>query len=240
MKLNKILHINNEPFPLISDKATLVNANAGTAVFVVESYEPLKGVVKLFLGWNGKVAEYFTGFILNSLTIDNLQQRIFCAEPAKVLEQRLPLAMRNAAIEDIIKAIEEKTKLKFVLPKEPRDWMKKKLSHLINTSNGYELLDFLVDELSCFNISWNSLPDGSIRFAEQYSDDICLNSDPSMVKELSIKGCSLPVMPQLRPGMMIQIGEGRKQRIERIEFSNITMRINWKVPGYERRNFKNN
>jgi len=115
--------------------------------------------------------------------------------------------------------------------------MKAKLSHLVNTSSGYELLDFLTDE---FNLSWNSLPDGSIRFDEQYSEDICLTLDPSAVKELSIKGCSLPILPQIRPGMMIQIGEGRKQRIDRIVPSNDTMRINWKVPSYERRNFKNN
>lgn len=237
MKQNKILQINNENYPLISDLVTLVNENAGTAVLVVESSVPVKGVVKLFTGWNGKAAEYFTGFILNSLTIDKYQQRIFCAEPAKILEQRLPLMLRNATAEEIIQAIEEKTMLKFVLPETKKVWLKTKFSHLVNTSSGYELLDWLTDELG---LSWNPLADGSIRFDEQYSEDICLCPDPSMVKQLSIKGCSLPILPQLRPGMMIQIGEGRKQRIERIESSNETMRINWKVPAYERRNFKNN
>lgn len=237
MKLNKILQINNANYPLISDQTTLVNENAGTAVFVVESSVPVKGVLKLFVGWNGKAEEYFTGFILNSLTIDKFQQRIFCAEPAKLLEQRLPLMLRNVTTEEIIQAIEEKTMLKFIFPETKTSWMKTKFSHLVNTSSGYELLDFLTDELG---LSWNSLPDGNIRFDKQYSEDICLIVDPSTVKELSIKGCSLPLLPQLRPGMMIQIGEGRKQRIERIKSSNISMRINWKVPGYERRNFKNN
>ena len=236
MKLNKILQINNVTYPLISDQVTLVNENVGTAVFVVESSVPVKGVAKIFTGWNGKVSEYFTGFILNCLTIDKHQQRIFCAEPAKILEQRLPLMLRNVATKEILQAIEEKTLLKFALP-EDAPWLKTKFSHLLNTSSGYELLDFLTDELG---LTWNSLADGTIRFDQQYSDDICLYPDPSLVKELSIKGCSLPIIPQLRPGMLIQIGEGRKQRIERIESSNETMRINWKVPGYERRNFKNN
>jgi hypothetical protein len=236
MKLNKILQINNVTYPLISDQTTLVNENAGTAVFVVESSAPLKGVIKLFAGWNGKAAEYFTGFILNCFPIDKFQQRVFCAEPAKILEQRLPLMLRNATTKEIIQAIEEKTMLKFIIP-DDAPWIKTKMSHVVSVGNGYELLDWMADELG---LSWNPLADGSIRFDKQYSEDICLLLDPSAVKDLSIKGCSLPLLPQIRPGMMIQIGEGRKHRIERIESNNISMRINWKVPGYERRNFKNN
>ncbi|MCM8540968.1 MAG: hypothetical protein NE328_11895 [Lentisphaeraceae bacterium] len=227
MKPVKILKINEVSTPIVSDALALELMTPGRGIFAVQATESLSGIVQYYLGNNQNYEVYFTGYIEKCQQIDDKQQRITCKEFSSILAARFPVSLRHPQIVDVLNLITEKTGLEFVL--EEKDWNNKYIPAVYNTGTGYSLMDFLGAELEIKKYVWMTLPDGKIYVG---SWDGCplakagtLEIPVSFIKELSSVGATVQIVPKLRPGILLKIGNSEPVYVTGVEPAGSFMRI---------------
>lgn len=228
MKLNKKITVNNQEYTIISDSIILEWMSAGRGIIVVKSELPLYGAVKYLLGYNGEYSVYFTGYVAESTQIDKLQQRLLIYENSAVLANRLPIALQHADAEKVITETSRITGLSFVL--EDSAWNKIIIPYVYNIGNGFALLRFLLKELKIANGIFAQYPSGEVYLGSHDKfkyGSVTLQLPAAMVSTVSAVGGSMPIIPEYRPGLKLNIGTNELFYITKTESSGENMRLNW-------------
>lgn len=110
-------------------------------------------------------------------------------------------------------------------------WLGKSVGHLVNIGTGYELLDKFGRIYGIADYCWISQPDGSVYVGEYEHAAVSrkvflLRGD--LFTGLSGVGGDCSVIPTLRPGQRIRIGESDILTITQVTVSGNFMRINFK------------
>lgn len=228
MKLNKKITVNNQEYQIVSDSLTLEWMAAGRGIIVIKSEIPVYGAVKYYIGYNGQYSIYFTGYVSECTQIDKLQQRLLIHENAAVLANKLPISMQHADAESIITEASGITGLSFIL--EESAWNKVLIPYVYNTGTGFSLLRFLLKELKIANGIYTQYPSGEIYFGSHEKSkygSVTLQLPVAMMHTVSAAGGSMPIIPEYRPGLKLNIGTNELFYITKTELSGEEMRLNW-------------
>ncbi|MDD5598557.1 MAG: hypothetical protein PHV82_11485 [Victivallaceae bacterium] len=228
MKVSKILKINSEIIPIVSDTLALEQGAAGRGIFAVRSEKALSGIAELSIGLDQDYELFCSGYIESCRQIDKQQQRIVIREFSGTLAGRCALAMRNVNAIDVLTAIGKLTGLAFRL--EDAEWNKKAMPYFFNIGSGFEALQLLGAELGIANFVWQSQADGivyvgSLEASRVYKNPLRIPAE--FFKELSATGAGCPIIRGFRPGRRIRIGDGDILTIDKVTVSAENMRINF-------------
>jgi len=207
MKLLKSLSVNGEAVGLVREYIWLDMATPGRADFTVRSPKPLSGVVQFYIGAAGRgtMAEFFTGFIVDSHTVDASQQRLFCRELAAALWTVIPVSIRNASMRDILGVYARKTGLSFTVP--DKDYGDTPCPAFQTVGSGIHGLDSLGPIFGIEDYIWQQQGDGQV-FAGSWQDSKWAGK-PFTVQETAFENIqvdgtrTLQAVPGLRPGVML-------------------------------------
>ena len=226
MKLIKKLTVDGQEYRILSDNIILENSAPGRAIIVVEASTPLSGEINYFLGYDKLYQLYLTGFIEDSIKINKKQQRLFIKEYATVLNQKYYISLRHVTIQEILKKFSSLSGLEFIT--EDDSWNNVIFPHFINHGSGYLLLETLGQELEIENFCYYSQPNGKIwlgNWSKSRYGKTTVSIPAELATQRSIKGATVPIIPQYRPGLRIRIGQGTEKIITNINITDSHMRL---------------
>lgn len=227
MKLDKLLTINGQVFPLVYDEVHLNLNTPGRASFTIETDQAITGLVTFDIGYNKKLHRLFNGYV-ESCTQSNLNEyRLFCREQSAVLKEKLLLNLRHCTLRSLINEIAKKTGLAFTLPSA--DYTKQKAAFFYNIGTGYNAMDAIKEVFNIDDYVWQQEDSGAIyvgSWANSYWAEINPIEIPlKFFKDYQPTGlASVATIPVLRPGARLSNG-GRIQSIITIGEE---MTIKWK------------
>jgi hypothetical protein len=228
MNYVRILTINDKMVSIVSDSWILERNTPGRAILAVKSRDVLEGIVTFDLGLDGVAVRWFTGYIESCSRIDDNQVRLVVRELGAVLAARWPLSLRNVTARDVLKQLAYQTGLAFSL--EDADWNKQSIPHFINIGSGLEALNQLGVHLEINDYCQQCQADGSIYIgsaAGMVVSQKIIELPASLFTETSASGATCALLPELRLGQRLRIGDGAIVRINSISVTDEKMRINW-------------
>ena len=226
MNLIKKIWVNNELVSLVKDDTTLDIKRPGQAFFTVQADKPLKGMVSFELGYQAdKLIPWFFGYIQESITLDAKQQRLVCREMGGMLQFPLFLNLRHVTIKDILNEVSKKTGLHFVIGKG--DYAQKTIPFFYSMGTGLHCLDSIGQSFGIDRYFWQQEASGNIyvgSWTDSHWSQRRLDMDNKWLTEFGAgRRASIPVLPPLRPGVLLQ-GLGF---IESIRLRESTMALTW-------------
>jgi hypothetical protein len=207
MKLRKTLYINGEPVKLVEEDVTLSLYSPGRATFQVQSASSLEGLVRLDVGYStqDKDQVFFIGVIRESQTVDSGQQRLRCRELSCVLYNQLHAALRHPTLKDVVQWYSDATGLRFVVPDKP--YADRRTPAFYTFGDGFHGLNSLGGIFGITDYIWQQQGDGSV-FVGSWADSRWATrpvtiAESRFTKVTATGGKKGPVMPQLRPGILL-------------------------------------
>ncbi len=151
------------------------------------------------------MAEFFTGFIENSHTVDNAQQRIFCRELSAVLKAIIPVSIRRASMRDILGIYARKTGLSFAVP--DKAYADTPCPAFQTIGNGIHGLDSLGAIFNIPDYIWQQQGDGKV-FVGSWTDSKWAGKPFSVpekhFQDVQLDGTkTMQAVPGLRPGVQM-------------------------------------
>jgi len=228
MKYDFVLRINGKRVNLVSHDVALDAMAAGRASFVVQSDKVLSGVVYFSFGVNGGQEHgHFYGYIERSTPASNVSQTLFCREKSNVLSMRVPLALRNKNLKDLLTQVKAISGCGFSLP--PSSYASTPVPYFVNTGSGFHLLNKLAQVFGIEDFTWQQKRDGLI-YVGAWSDSHWIDAPvdvPKSVldKQLSTQSAELMGIPGLRPGYILN-----GKRLYSVRLQGAKMVVSWKKP----------
>ena len=225
MKIIKQFFVNGEERGLISDEVILELSSPGRARFLVQSDQPLTGVVQFAIGWSGAdLFRLFVGYIDKQTTINNKQQLLFCRELSAALNRPLPMGLRHVNLKDILSRINKDTALSFVTSEQ--SYSQIKTPHFHHLGGGYHALDALGRVFRIPSYIWQQQGDGSV-YVGSWQDSRWASRpveipDKLFTEHMAYNSARLMMIPSLRPGVKFNRGI-----INKLTCSNDSMVITW-------------
>ena len=109
-------------------------------------------------------------------------------------------------------------------------WLDRRSGHFVSLGSGFEALRHAAAVFGMIDPVFLPQPDGAL-YVGNYQDAGAalqlLRFDTKIFTELSVSGASCPVIPALRPGQRITIGDSEPLRIRSVNISSNTMRIHF-------------
>jgi len=226
MKLTKLLTNNNSPLQLNSDDIHLSLTNPGTATFTVVSTSPVKGIVIFSVGYHPENMQiFFTGIITNCFQVTKNQYTLFCRELTYVLQQMLPLSLRNVTLNDTLAAISQQTGLSFVTP--DRHYTKSPAAAFYSVGIGYHCMDALARVYRIPRAVWQQQGDGKV-FVGSWDHSYWADREIDLPMEFQASSgisnsADIPAIPPLRPGVKLNT----QAIVTSVRLSGTNMHITW-------------
>ncbi|KZM40956.1 hypothetical protein OA92_15370 [Marinomonas sp. SBI22] len=228
MKYNFVLKVNGERVNLVSHDVALDAMAAGRASFVVQSEKTLTGSVYFSFGINnGQEHGHFYGYIERSTPASNQSQTLFCREKSNVLSMRVPLALRNKTLKDLLTEVKAITGCGFSLPQS--SYASTPVPYFVNTGSGFHLLNKIAQVFGIEDFTWQQKRDGLI-YIGAWPDSHWIDAPvevPTAVldKQLSTQSAELMAIPGLRPGYLLN-----GNRLYSVRLQEAKMVVSWKKP----------
>ncbi len=208
--VHKVIRVSGKEFKLINEDVRLHLFNPGVATFTVQSEQKLSGIVHFSLGYDpDKLQRYFIGFIENSMALDGQQQQLFCRELSATLNRLLPLNLRNVTLNETLEAISQDSGLVFVTPEQ--DYSNTKAPSFYSMGGGYHCMDSLAKVFSIDQLLWQQQGDGRI-YVGSWQHSYWVNKPAEIPSEWQTgfgvaNRSRIPVIPKIRPGVLLSTGE---------------------------------
>lgn len=232
MKLIKKAVIDGEPYKIVSDTLQLEIFSNARGILTIQSAEPVSGEVKIYIGYDGEFSLYFSGYVTSSQAMDSKQQRITVRDFADVLNHDHRMSLRHVSAKDVIANMAEIDGLDIILD-DDATLQNFTMPNFINTSTGFHALDLIGDELPMEQFYFESMPDGSLWCGEWQNSKAgkagVFSFPAEMLTNISAVGASLPVLPWLRPGVKIKVGNAEPIFVSKVEMQGSSMRMNWNL-----------
>lgn len=206
MKLIKEISVNGKSLGLVREHVWLDMSTPGRADFTVRSKESLSGIVQFSIGTaQGSLTEFFTGFIVNSHTVDAAQQRIFCRELSAILWSILPVSIRNASMRDILGVYARKTGLSFIV--SDQGYADMPCPAFQSVGSGIHGLDSLGEIFNVQDYIWQQQGDGQV-FVGSWADSKWAGKPftvpETFFEDVQLTGTkTMQAIPGLRPGVQL-------------------------------------
>lgn len=228
MKFLKKLFVADQERKSVSESVVLDLSAPGRAVFVMQAESAAVGdLVRFYLGENGEMELWFSGYIESVRKIDTRQIRMLVREYSALLSRRWTLAQRHTTARRVLAELSAQTGIAFRLGKES-EWAEQPIPYFFNIGTGYEILDLIGKHLQIEDFIWQNQPDGSVYVgsaSELAGAGITLGIPARFFTGLSASGADCTCLPALRPGRKIQIGDLAPARIETITLTGEKMRL---------------
>ncbi|UEM40089.1 hypothetical protein [Pectobacterium aquaticum] len=181
-------------------------------------------LVRLDLGYNTSVYRWFTGFVERCAPAENGAQRLFIRELVGVFERHWPISLQHPTLRDVIAQLESSTSMRFSLP--AAQYADTPIPHFTHSGSGYLLLANLGRAFAIPDYTWFQLPDGEV-YIGSYADSRFANTPVEIPREFSTAGGAgntqtLPVIPAIRPGVIVN-----DRRITKVAIDNDEMSLTW-------------
>lgn len=210
MKLHKRLSINGADVKLNREDIRLDLRSPGRAVFDVETTEPVKGFVVFNAGYSAtELEQVFYGYAESYFAIDKKQTRVFCRELSATLSRLIPIALRNATINQVLADVSKETGLQFITPDV--EYSKKTSPAFYSMGSGYALMDSLSEVFLIPQFVWQQQGDGKV-FAGSWADSFWAAKPVTLPLDMinnagMADAARIPCVPKLRPGIKLE-GQG--------------------------------
>lgn len=228
MKYDFVLKVNGVRVNLVSHDVALDAMASGRASFVVQSDKALSGAVYFSIGINnGQEHGHFYGYIERSTPASNNSQTLFCREKSNVLAMRVPLALRNKTLKELLTEVKAITGCGFSLPQSA--YASIPVPYFVNTGSGLHLLNKLAQVFGIDDFTWQQKRDGLI-YVGSWSDshwiDVPVEVPTAVLdKQLSTQTAELMAIPGLRPGYLLN-----EKRLYSVRLQGAKMVVSWKKP----------
>ena len=229
MQIHKQLLMNGETAKLVTDQIRLELNTPGRALLTVTDTTPERGqLVELNAQLDSQaLRRVFYGYVEAVTEIKTGVYQVLARELTAALNRRIPLNLRHCLPGDVLTAISDLTGLTFVLPDQP--WTQQTIARFQPIGGGYMALDSLLTLWQVSQGIWHQQPDGRVYVGEwAYSvpGQRSITLPANLFQDNSQIGGTLPLVPRLRPGVVIQ-QLAVPWLITRVEITGTWMRLNW-------------
>lgn len=230
MKISRKLEISGINFGIASEIVRLSLLAPGRAEFQISATEPVKGLVKFYLGNTltendqqpATLHQFFIGYVKRSVPVSANLQSVLAFELTNVLDQPMPLSLRHVTARDVLQAINALTGLVFTLPDEA--YSRKKIAYFYNIASGFHAMNELGRAFQIPDYIWQQNGDGTVyagSHAHSHWVKHPVDLPPSFFSSaLSSNRFSCAAIPGLRPGVTLN-----GQRVTDVVFQKNTMDI---------------
>ncbi|MDD9174510.1 hypothetical protein PVK63_06445 [Aliivibrio sp. S2TY2] len=223
MKLNERLYVGNTPANVISSSCYLSYRNPGAADIVTDVEPSVGQVIAYECGYNNNLVRWFTGYVESFRQVSNGQYSLFSRELSALLRHDLPVFYQHITLTDLLNNISDITGLEFIIPE--RDYALNSVPYVVNHRQGYALMDSLGQLFNIKKYIWQQQGNGKI-FVGSWNDSMWANTNipipADMIENATIDSATIPLMPALRPGVIIN-----GQRVRNIQQQQSKMTITW-------------
>ncbi|MEC4728858.1 hypothetical protein HWQ46_25415 [Shewanella sp. D64] len=223
MKHNERLYIGNAESDCISATCYLSFRNPGTASIITDIEPKIGQIMAYECGFNGELTRWFTGYVESYRAINEQTYSIFCRELSAMMRHNMPVFLQHATLEDVLNGLNAKTGLDFVIP--DKAYRVTPAPCITNHGNGYSLMDSLGAVFDIDRYVWQQQGNGTV-FVGSWDDSLWANKNlpvpTSMIENASMDLATLPLIPALRPGAIVN-----GQRIRNIQLNKDTMVVTW-------------
>lgn len=231
MKYVKKLTVAGNEVKIVSESAVLDLAGPGRAVFAVQADRPAAGdLVRFSLGLDGEAAPWLSGYVESCRRIDSRQWRLVVREYSALLARRWTVSQRHTSAARVLAELSRLTGIAFRLGPGAAAWKETPIAYFFNLGSGYEALELIGKHLQIPDFVWMNQPDGTVFVgsgSELAGAETVLAIPERFFTGLSAAGADCPLLPALRPGRRIRIGDSDPVRIESITLQGEKMRINF-------------
>lgn len=227
MKLHKRVLVAGETYPIVDHNIRLNLFSPGRSAFTVQSKTTLSGVVFFDCGYQASsLTRWFIGYVESCTKVDEHQQRIFCRELTGVLYGLLPLALRDADLNETLAAITKATGLDFVLPVDNKPYTAIKAPAFYNMASGYHAMDSMAAVFNIPKLIWQQQVSGKV-YVGSWDDSRWANRPVTLPnnweRDVTVaNGATIPPFPSMRPGALYN-----GNVVTSVEFTGSKMAINW-------------
>lgn len=231
-RLNKRLLIDGKPLALASDFVRLRLNEVGEGFFEVLEQPRAGGqaLVEFYAGVSGK-EEYlvFTGAMREVKQMGEGRFRVTARELCMVLELHIVLNMGRCTAREIIAKIEQKTGLKFLLPKGAY-YLNEARLQFSHYGSAADAIKAVSEKWDLKEMVWFQLPDGRMYWGHWTQGPYTrapLPIEAKLISELNDQSHTLvlPYIPALRPGMLVE--SDFRFRIDGLVFTGEKLKVNW-------------
>jgi len=169
------------------------------------------------------------GYIERVSQINTGAWQLAVRELSALANRRVPINLRHCLPSDVLAEISSQTGLTFVLPDQ--SWTKQQMPRFQHIGGGYGALDNILRVWQVTSGIWSQQPDGRVFIGERslsLQGSKVITLDPAIFSGLTATGGTIPMLPILRPGASIQIGEGSTQVLHSIDIADDKMRLQWR------------
>jgi hypothetical protein len=223
----------------------LSTVGTATALFGPEALTPgpadPRAVERILGAAKGQLAECFVSvagqpdYLVAMGPVSGMQRagngfQVTVRELCTILEMQTALYLRNCSAREIVATIEKRSKLHFLVPaKSPYLDEIRPVFQFTGTCRA--ALAKIVQTWELTETVWYQLPNGSVFFGPWRLGPFTnsdLPVDPRLVleKDMEQHTLRLPLIPALRPGMVVDCGF--RFRIDELDFETETVLIKWK------------
>lgn len=231
MKISKCLMVGEKTVEIVSETVTTESGDFGAGIFNVNSATPLSGEAVFSVGIGNILSPWFTGDIIRCVRDTARTHRLFIREKTIRLEKHFPLSLRNTTPGDILSKLSTAAKLTFTT--DGGNWLKKPMPHFLAHGSGLDTVALIGAEAAIPDFITATNPDGSLYLGSYAKSNAAREISllpETLFTDLSAVGATLPIIPGLRPGYRLQIGDGGTvAKITAITVSGAFMRIKFEV-----------
>ena len=225
MKLERRLYIGGKAYPIIKTDNTLQLNSIGRAVFTVKSSTKPSGVVSYQAGYTtGDMYPVFLGLIKSAEKRDALSWVVSCREISEALRLPCPVSLRNCTLKDVTADISKTIGLNLLLPSAA--YTSAAIPRFANTTDALTAVQNIGRSFGITDYVWYQQPDGAIWLGQQADSDHAKQgniaiSDSFFTKQKSGMA-TLPALPALRPGMIIN-----NKTIDTVRLIEMETQLSW-------------
>lgn len=223
MKLTERLYIGNTEASVISAHCYLTYRTPGAAKIVTDVEPKLNQIIAYECGYNNELQRYFMGYIESYKQVNKNEYSIFSRELTAQLKKDLPVFFQHITLTELLAYITATVGLEFVTPNKA--YASNIATYVVNHKSGYALLDRLGELFGIEKYFWQQQGNGKVFVGSWYDSvwsKINMPLPADMMTDVSIKGATIPMIPTLRPGVIIN-----SQRIRNIDLQADKMKLTW-------------
>lgn len=225
MKLDKRLFIAGRSVPIINDDALLQLSDTGRASFDIVSASEPSGIVMFDVRYRtGNWTTFFIGFIKKATRKSNQHYFILCRELSNALRLPCPVSLRSCVLTDVLDRLNEVTALTYKMGNHA--YSSTLQPRFQSLGNGYDVLANIARVFSIDDFIWQQMINGDVfigswRDSTWHNKDVFLSDDFYMNQQAQ-KQATIPVLPSLRPGALLN-----NKRVTQVRLIKNQMIIKW-------------
>jgi hypothetical protein len=157
------------------------------------------------------------------------EYQVTIRELCAILDYPAALYFRHKSAREIVAEIELRSRLHFLVPSQAR-YLEERRPVFQSTGSFRSALEKVIQMWELPDTVWYQLPDGTMFFGPWRAGpfnkaDVPVDERLVLEQNLNARTLRLPLIPALRPGMVVNCGS--RFRIDALDFEDETMLIHW-------------